>query len=281
MEDTLFTKAVVPDHIPPELIGDYPLQRGRVSMERPHDIIQRIQDTEKRAGWFVPGLFGDRGGWVFRAIKDNRAIGIDTDHFSNAAASPFGEMTGGSWRQLPNEYEIVRIKWRFIFSSETGGQLTRHRGTWEASVKTGDNWFDRSSLRDERGKRRALCPVATSRTTQQKGRLLKPRSLLHRSCVSPWSQQSRRNDMADLSGIKEHMEVIGADGVHVGTVDHVDGHRIKLTKADSGAHGDHHHYVSGGLVAAVEGDKVRLSASAASAVQLEEEKDGHAVADRG
>ena len=38
--------------------------------------------------------------------------------------------------------------------------------------------------------------------------------------------------MADASQIREHMEVIGADGVHVGTVDHVDGDRIKLTKAD-------------------------------------------------
>ena len=32
--------------------------------------------------------------------------------------------------------------------------------------------------------------------------------------------------------IKEHMEVIGADGVHVGTVDKVEGGRIKLTKKD-------------------------------------------------
>ncbi|MDO7844018.1 DUF2171 domain-containing protein [Sphingomonas immobilis] len=85
--------------------------------------------------------------------------------------------------------------------------------------------------------------------------------------------------MADLSAIKEHMEVIGADGVHVGTVDHVDGDRIKLTKKDSGAqvtegsgsHEGHHHYISGGLVADVEGDKVRLSANADVAVTLEEE----------
>ncbi|HWI87033.1 MAG TPA: DUF2171 domain-containing protein [Sphingomonas sp.] len=83
--------------------------------------------------------------------------------------------------------------------------------------------------------------------------------------------------MADLSNITEHMEVIGADGVHVGTVDHVDGDRIKLTKADSGAgfeggaHEGHHHYISGGLVAAVEGDKVRLSANADVAVTFEEE----------
>jgi hypothetical protein len=32
---------------------------------------------------------------------------------------------------------------------------------------------------------------------------------------------------------KEHMEVIGADGGHVGTVDKVEGSRIKLTKKDS------------------------------------------------
>jgi hypothetical protein len=73
--------------------------------------------------------------------------------------------------------------------------------------------------------------------------------------------------------IKEHMEVIGADGVHVGTVDKVEGERIKLTKADSGegAHKGHHHYIDIGLVAGVEGDKVRLSATGAVAVTFEEE----------
>lgn len=84
--------------------------------------------------------------------------------------------------------------------------------------------------------------------------------------------------MADLSRVKEHMEVIGADGVHVGTVDKVDGDRIKLTKQDSGSH-NHHHYISGGLVATVEGDKVRLSANGDAAVLLEEEADGSAIAD--
>lgn len=86
--------------------------------------------------------------------------------------------------------------------------------------------------------------------------------------------------MADLSEIKEHMEIIGADGVHLGTVDKVEGNRIKLVKTDSGSHGDHHHYISGGLVAEVEGDKVRLSASGASAVLLEEEESGKPLADR-
>lgn len=86
--------------------------------------------------------------------------------------------------------------------------------------------------------------------------------------------------MTDTSQIREHMEVIGADGVHVGTVDGIDGDRIKLTKTDSGAqiegatgqHEGHHHYISTGLIAEVEGDKVRLSATGANALMFEEEK---------
>lgn len=81
--------------------------------------------------------------------------------------------------------------------------------------------------------------------------------------------------MQNLSSIREHMEVIGADGVHIGTVDHVEGDRIKLTKADSGEghHKGHHHFVPGSLVAEIEGQKVRLSANAANALLEEEEED--------
>lgn len=81
--------------------------------------------------------------------------------------------------------------------------------------------------------------------------------------------------MQNLSSIREHMEVIGADGVHIGTVDHVEGDRIKLTKADSGEghHKGHHHFVPGNLVAEIEGQKVRLSANAANALLEEEEQD--------
>jgi hypothetical protein len=82
--------------------------------------------------------------------------------------------------------------------------------------------------------------------------------------------------MAIADQIKEHAEVIGADGVHVGTVDHVEGDRIKLTKKDSGegSHEGHHHYISLGLVADVEGGKVRLSANGDVAVTFEEEEGG-------
>ena len=87
--------------------------------------------------------------------------------------------------------------------------------------------------------------------------------------------------MADLSAIRELMDIIGADGVHVGTVDKVEGDRIKMVKADSGSHGSHHHFIAGGLVAAVEGNQVRLSAEGAAAVLLEEEEGGEAIMDDG
>jgi len=80
--------------------------------------------------------------------------------------------------------------------------------------------------------------------------------------------------MSGFEDIREHMEVIGADGVHLGTVDRVEGDRIKLIRADSGVgHEEHHHYIPRGLVADVEGDKVRLSANGDVAADLFEQEE--------
>ena len=44
-----------------------------------------------------------------------------------------------------------------------------------------------------------------------------------------------------MAQINEHMQVVGSDGQHVGTVDHLDGDTsIKLTKNDTDAGGQHH-----------------------------------------
>jgi hypothetical protein len=92
--------------------------------------------------------------------------------------------------------------------------------------------------------------------------------------IPTWAK--REEAVTDISQIKEHMEVIGADGAHVGTVDHLEGNRIKLTKKDSGegSHEGHHHYIAMALVADIEGNQVRLSANADVAVTFEEESDG-------
>lgn len=92
----------------------------------------------------------------------------------------------------------------------------------------------------------------------------------------------------DIGQIAEHAEIVGADGVHVGTVDKVEGGRIKLTKADSGGagfgggHESHHHYIPLSLVSGVDdGGRVRLSANGAVAVTFEEEEGGSDIAGRG
>lgn len=85
--------------------------------------------------------------------------------------------------------------------------------------------------------------------------------------------------MVDASQIREDMEVVGADGVHVGKVDHVEGDRVKLARKDE-AHGvrmEHHHYVPLSAVASVDGGKVWLSANASEAKILMQERDGSGV----
>jgi len=62
--------------------------------------------------------------------------------------------------------------------------------------------------------------------------------------------------MMDTKQIREHMEVVGSCGSHVGTVDHMDGKSIKLTQSDVNAGGEHH-WLPVELVDKVD-EKVRL-----------------------
>lgn len=65
--------------------------------------------------------------------------------------------------------------------------------------------------------------------------------------------------MDHQNDIEEHMEVVGSCGNHVGTVDHVEGERIKLTASDDADGGGHHHYLPLSAVASVENGRVVLS----------------------
>lgn len=67
--------------------------------------------------------------------------------------------------------------------------------------------------------------------------------------------------MVDASQIEEHMEVIGSDGQHVGTVDNLG---FKLTKRDPAAGGEHH-YLKLKYVDSVENGKLKLNIPASQA----------------
>lgn len=53
-------------------------------------------------------------------------------------------------------------------------------------------------------------------------------------------REKRQTKRQMLGQVREHMEVVGSDGGHVGTVDKVAGDRIILTKSDPEAGGVHH-----------------------------------------
>jgi hypothetical protein len=73
--------------------------------------------------------------------------------------------------------------------------------------------------------------------------------------------------MVNASQIQERMEVKGSDGQHVGTVDRIEGNRIKLTKSDS-ASGGQHHYIDMDMVDEIRGGAVCLSKSADEARRM-------------
>ncbi len=81
---------------------------------------------------------------------------------------------------------------------------------------------------------------------------------------SAWreNRQTQRNAMRQA---REQQEVVGSDGVHVGTVDHVRGDRILLTKTDKDA-GGHHHSIPSSWIQSVD-DKVHLARTAEQAQQ--------------
>jgi hypothetical protein len=70
--------------------------------------------------------------------------------------------------------------------------------------------------------------------------------------------------MADISQIREQMEVVGSDGQHVGTVDRAYGDKIKLTKKDSDE--GVHHLIPTDWVDSVEQNEVRLNKISSEAI---------------
>jgi hypothetical protein len=72
--------------------------------------------------------------------------------------------------------------------------------------------------------------------------------------------------MRDTLNIKEHMPVFAADGVRLGTVDHLEGQdQIKLTKSDSDD--GRHHFIPTDWVDHID-EHVHLNLPAAEAKRL-------------
>jgi hypothetical protein len=85
-------------------------------------------------------------------------------------------------------------------------------------------------------------------------------------------RSARQGQRDALNKVEAHMDVVGSDGVHVGTVDKVRGDRILLTKNDVDAGGRHHSIPSSWLQAVDGNVTLRKSAADAKAAWRDEER---------
>jgi hypothetical protein len=92
-------------------------------------------------------------------------------------------------------------------------------------------------------------------------------------------REKRGQQRQAVGRVTEHMEVVGSDGSHVGTVDGTSGESIVLTRNDPNAGGIHHR-IPCGWVEKVD-DKVRLNLTAEEAMnRWKEEGQSRALFER-
>lgn len=82
----------------------------------------------------------------------------------------------------------------------------------------------------------------------------------------------RQTQRTSLNQVSEHMEVVGSDGEHVGTVDKIRGDRIILTKNDVDAGGRHHSIPSRWLQSVDDKVTIRKTAAEAKSEWRDEER---------
>lgn len=85
-----------------------------------------------------------------------------------------------------------------------------------------------------------------------------------------WRSQ-REQQRSSMRQVTEHMDVVGSDGQHVGTVDKLAGDRIILTKSDATA-GGHHHSIPCGWIQSVD-ERVTIRMTAEQAHQQWRDED--------
>jgi hypothetical protein len=84
------------------------------------------------------------------------------------------------------------------------------------------------------------------------------------AAMGDWTgSQSGGAEQGFTGRLAEDMEVLGADGQHVGVIDHIEGASIELKKDDPAAHGQHH-FIPMDWIASVD-QAARLKLSAADA----------------
>lgn len=133
-----------PDHVPDELVRpDFPLIFGMTTGADPFNgLLDTIHATQPPVFYAPHAYPGGTPSWIVRRAEDLRTVYFDTEHFSSANFSPFPQLIGESWTNLPAEkdppmHRLYRAFVNPLFTPKAMNQLVEKiRGYAKAYVQT-------------------------------------------------------------------------------------------------------------------------------------------------
>ncbi len=208
------------------------------------------------------GLF-NRGGSSERDYNRNWR-----DELGGNRGRDFDRERERSYRPMTGDYGRGDHESEQFFAASGYGRGERGLGEYERSqTPYGRDDYRRTSFAGSRERDRDFDPHYRSWRDRHMGDLDRDYDDFRREHQSKFendftSWREKRQQKRGLMGqIREHMEVVGKDGKHVGTVDKTAGDRVILTKSDPES-GGVHHSISCSDVGSIEGDRVVLDCSA-------------------
>ena len=157
---------------------------------------------------------------------------------------------GRDYRPLTGDYARGRF-------DEPSAREDYRRTSWTGS----SDWSDRSRQDDPHY--RSWRDRQLSELDRDYDDYRRERQAKFESDFGSWRER-RQAKRSLLGQIREHMDVVGNDDQHIGTVDKIAGDRIILTRSDPQS-GGVHHSLSCSDVDRIEGDRVVLDCSASQA----------------
>ena len=202
-----------------------------------------------RAGDEIRSWFGDEEAERRREYDDyyNRPYGDPRDQSSRIG---YASASGSSY--LPNRGYAPYTGERSGFGSEDHGNRVRAYGPQQ---DYGPRNYGGHDSNYHNWRRQRIDELDRDYAEYQN----EHRERFHNE-FSNW--RARRGEQRQaIQQVRDHMEVVGSDGVHVGKVDKQRGDRIVLTKSDSDA-GGVHHSIPSSWIKSVDAQKVTLEKTA-------------------
>jgi len=231
----------------------------------------RSGDWNDNRGTFARGGSSERDynrGWRGMSGSSDRDQGREQDRFRERGRD-YRPVTGDYSRHESDQFFAASGYNRPNYDRGRGGDFDRSQSPWgrdeyrnTSRAGTSDR-SDRSRHEDERSRD----PHYNNWRDRHMGELDRDYDDYRREHQSKFEsdfgswREKRQQKRSVLGQVREHMDVVGNDDQHVGTVDKVAGDRIILTKSDPDS-GGVHHSLSCSDIDRVEGDKVMLDCSA-------------------